>query len=104
MAKHMLMTGVALDAERALALGPRERASTPTSWRPRSALAGALADGPPLAISAAKRLVDAGPELPFADGGRRSSATPWRRSSTPTIGAEGLAAFKAKRAPVFTGR
>ena len=71
-------------------------------WPRRSSFARSLAAGPPLALAAAKRLVDQGVELPF------DTAVGLERDAVALLfatadRAEGVAAFLEKRQPAFTG-
>jgi enoyl-CoA hydratase len=103
-AKHLLMTGEQLSADEALAWGLVNRV-VPTGEVVGAALelARSLGSAPPLALAAAKRLVDDGGELPFAHAvGLERDAVALLFDTDDRK--EGVAAFLAKRAPVFTGR
>ena len=100
--KHLLMTGAALDAERALGLGLINSIADDVVAEALAVAAG-LGDGPPLALAAAKRLVDAGVELPLADAISLERMTVAGLFDTDDR-REGIAAFNAKRAPTFSGR
>src|SRR3954454_983831 len=100
--KHLLMTGTALGADRALELGLINSIADDVIGE-ALALAAALADGPPLALAAAKRLVDEGVELPFTEAVLLERQTVSGLFDTDDR-REGIAAFNAKRAPSFSGR
>lgn len=102
-ANRLLLTGEPLDAAGAHAVGFCEP-PTPRGGAFEAALglAGTVAQGPPLALAAAKQLVREGRELAFTEAvtfeqevGRRLFAT--------ADGAEGVRAFLEKRAAEFRG-
>ena len=101
-AKHLLMTGATLMAPDALAFGLVNSLHDDVLAAALE-LATTLAAGPPLAIAAAKRLVDAGVELSLDDGINLERATVSDLFDTHDR-VEGIAAFMAKRPPTFTGR
>jgi enoyl-CoA hydratase len=103
-AKHLLMTGETLGASDALRWGLVNKV-VPEGHALASSmeLARTLALGPPMAIAAAKRLVDEGPELPF------DTAVGLEREVVAMLFAtadrqEGVTAFLEKRLPRFTGQ
>ncbi|HUF97542.1 MAG TPA: enoyl-CoA hydratase/isomerase family protein [Ilumatobacter sp.] len=101
-AKHMLMTGIPLSADAALGYG-LINAIHDDVVDAALELAQSLATGAPLALAAAKRLVDAGTEMTLADG------IVFEREVVSALfdthdRVEGIAAFNAKRQPTFTGR
>jgi enoyl-CoA hydratase len=103
-AKHLLMTGEPLGADDALRWGLVNRVVPAGEALAMSLeLAKSLATGPPIALAAAKRLVDEGVELPFdtAVGLERDAVA---MLFTTDDRREGVAAFLEKRQPVFTGR
>ena len=103
-AKHLLMTGERLSAEEALRWGLVNRVVPAGEALAASLeLARSLATGPPMALAAAKRLVDEGVELPFgtAVGLERDAVA---MLFTTDDRKEGVAAFLEKRQPTFTGR
>ena len=67
------------------------------------ALAAEIAAMPPLAVLAAKELVNAAQELPLQDGIRLERRLFHMLAATEDK-AEGMAAFVEKRAPVWKGR
>jgi enoyl-CoA hydratase len=100
--KHLLMTGAALGADRALELGLINSVADDVVGE-ALAVAARLAEGPPLALAAAKRLVDDGVELPFDEAVVLERSTVSGLFDTDDR-REGIAAFNAKRAPSFSGR
>lgn len=101
-AKHLLMTGASMSAAAALGFGlvnAIHEAVLPAAME----LAAALVTGPPQALAAAKHLVDAGGEMTLAEGINLERTTVSALFDTHDR-IEGIAAFVAKRAPVFTGR
>ena len=103
-AKHLLMTGEPLGSADALRWGLVNRVVPAGEALAASLeLARSLASGPPMALAAAKRLVDEGVELPF------DTAVGLEREVVAMLFAttdreEGVTAFLEKRQPVFTGR
>ena len=100
-AKYLLMTGNPLSADAALGYGLLNAIHDDVLVAAME-LARTLAAGPPHALAAAKRLVDAGAEMTLAEG-----ITFERRTVSGLFDTadrvEGIAAFVAKRPPVFTG-
>jgi len=102
-AKQMILTGEPITAERAHALGlVNELAAPGEALTAALALARQLAAGAPLALAAGKRLVDHGPGLDLA------AAISYEGESVAMVfgtadRAAGLAAFRERRPPVFTG-
>jgi enoyl-CoA hydratase len=102
-AKHLLLTGESMSCEDAHRLGlVNQVAEDGQSLDVAVDLATRLAELPPLALAAAKRLVDKGGELPFD-----SAIALERETVTMLFGtddrAEGISAFLEKRPPIFTG-
>ena len=103
-AKHLLMTGEPLGADDALRWGLVNRVVPAGDALAASLeLARSLAAGPPMALAAAKRLVDEGVELPF------DTAVGLERDAVALLfatadRAEGVAAFLEKRTAAFVGR
>ena len=104
LAKQMILTGEPITAERAHAVGlVNELAGPGQALTAALGLAAQLAAGAPLALSAGKRLVDQGLGLDLA------AAIGYERESIGRLfgtadRAEGLAAFRERRPPTFTGR
>ncbi|MEZ5266001.1 MAG: enoyl-CoA hydratase-related protein [Acidimicrobiales bacterium] len=96
------MTGEPLDAARALALGLINEVAD-DALAAALALGERLADGPPAALAAAKRLVDVGVTMPLAAGIVLERETVAGLFATEDR-AEGIAAFLEKRPPSFSGR
>ena len=98
------MTGEPLGADEALRWGLVNRVVPSGEALAASLeLARSLAAGPPMALAAAKRLVDEGVEMPFdtAVGLERDAVA---MLFTTDDRQEGVAAFLEKRPPRFTGR
>lgn len=104
LAKQMILTGEPITAERAYAVGlVNELAGPGQALTAALGLAARLAAGAPLALAAGKRLVDQGLGLDLA------AAIGYERESVGRLfgtadRAEGLAAFRERRPPTFTGR
>ena len=102
--KQMLMTGEPLDATAAHRIGlVNEVVAAGEGVEAAVALGARLASMPPLALAAAKRLVDRGALLPL------DAAITLERETVSMLFAtedrvEGVGAFLAKRAPTFRGR
>lgn len=101
-AKHMLLTGVPLSADDAHRLGLVNSIHDDVLDAALD-LATTLADGPPRALAAAKRLVDVGGPLPLEAGVLLERETVAALFDTEDR-IEGLAAFLEKRPPRFSGR
>jgi enoyl-CoA hydratase len=104
LAKQLLMTGETLDAVAAYRMGllnelVDDGEALPAALR----LATVMSALPPLALAAAKVLVDEGGPLPLGAGIAIERDTVAMLSSTADA-AEGIDAFLAKRAPSFHGR
>ena len=97
-AKRMVMTGAAISAEQAYAIGLVEEVVAD----PRSAgleLAASLAAGGPLAQRTAKALIDRHVD----EAGLRAERAEWHRLWATRARSEAIAAFLAHRQAVFTG-
>ncbi|MDO8362181.1 MAG: enoyl-CoA hydratase/isomerase family protein [Actinomycetota bacterium] len=101
-AKHMLLTGAPLDAATAAQFGLVNSIHDDVV-EAALALATSLAEGPPAALAAAKRLVDIGGELSLAEGIALERDTVAALFDTHDR-VEGLTAFREKRPPSFSGR
>jgi enoyl-CoA hydratase len=102
-AKHLLMTGDPISAEVALAHGLINEVVDGGVLDAALALAARLAVGPPLALAAAKRLVDEGGQMGLEGG------IVFERETISTLFGtedrrEGTRAFLEKRTPTFEGR
>jgi enoyl-CoA hydratase len=103
-ALQMLLTGTPLGAVDAHRLGlVNELSGDAPALVIAERLARELAAGPPLAHAAAKHLVQRGAVLPLTDAIDLERETVSELFATDDA-AEGLAAFRAKRAPEFRGR
>jgi enoyl-CoA hydratase len=103
-AKQMILTGEPLTASRAHAVGLVNEVAGPGEALPVAlGLARRLAAGAPQALAAGKRLIDRGSGMNLA-----AAISHERESVAMLFGtqdhAEGLAAFRARRPPTFTGR
>lgn len=101
-AKQLLMTGEPLSAAQALALGLVNDVAD-DALAAALALGEQLADGPPAALAAAKRLVDVGVTMPLAAGIVLERETVAGLFATEDR-LEGIGAFLEKRPPDFSGR
>ena len=103
-ARQMILTGEPVTAARAHEIGlVNELAGPGEGLTAALALAGQLAAGAPQALAVGKRLVNQGLEMNLA------AAIGYERKSVAMLfgtadRAAGHAAFRARRAPVFTGR
>ena len=103
-AMELVLTGRQVGAREALDLGIVSRVvPAEATIREAMAVGRVIADGPPLAIRAAKRSVQAAAELPLAAGLARERAAFFELFATEDQ-AEGMAAFTEKRAPRWSGR
>ncbi len=103
-AKQMILTGEPITAERAHALGLINELAAPGEAVPAAlSLAAQVAAGAPLALAAGKRLVDQGLGMDLA------AAISYEGESVSMLfgtadRAAGLAAFRERRPPTFTGQ
>ena len=104
LAMELILTGRTLDAHEAKSAGLVTMV-VPADQAVNAALdlAATIATMPPLAVRAAKRSVLAAANLPLAEGLRQERAAFFALFGTQDQ-REGMAAFVAKRSPVFTGR
>jgi enoyl-CoA hydratase/carnithine racemase len=100
----MLLTGDPIAAARALEWGLVTRVVPPDRLREEAlALAGLLAQRPPLAVAAIKRAVQRGLDGGLDAGLRREQEEFGRLLGSEDAG-EGLSAFLEKRPPTWRGR
>ncbi len=103
-AKQMILTGEPITAERAHALGLINELAAPGEAVPAAlSLAAQVAAGAPLALAAGKRLIDQGLGMDL------TAAISYEGESVSTLfgtadRAAGLAAFRERRPPTFTGQ
>jgi len=104
LAMELILTGRTLDAQEAKSAGLVTMV-VPADQTVSVALelAATIATMPPLAVRAAKRSVMSAANLPLAEGLRQERAAFFALFGTQDQ-REGMAAFVAKRPPVFTGR
>lgn len=103
-ASLMLLTGEAIDAERALAWGLVSEVLEPEALLPRAlALAATIASRPPIAAETAKATLAAAFELPMSGAIRYERELQGIAFATEDA-AEGRAAFAERRQGVFHGR
>lgn len=104
LAMELILTGRTLDAQEAKSAGLVTMV-VPADQTVSAALelAATIATMPPLAVRAAKRSVMSAANLPLAEGLRQERAAFFALFGTQDQ-REGMAAFVAKRPPVFTGR
>ena len=103
-AKYLLFTGESIPAAEALALGLVNKV-VPAAELEASVekLVARLAEKSPIALRRVKRLIDDGLEAPL-DGALRLEMIAWEAHAHAEDLKEGLAAFSAKRKPVYKGR
>jgi enoyl-CoA hydratase/carnithine racemase len=103
-AKDLILTGRRFDAQEALRLGVVNRVATTGELEATSLeLARAIAANGPVAVRAAKRAIDAGSELPLAEGLALEGEC-YAQTLATQDRLEALAAFAEKRPPRFEGR
>lgn len=99
----MILTAEPIAADQALAIGLVNRVVPPPALLETAmALAGSIAAQPPLAVAAALAAVTRGQDLPIEAGLALEAAAFAGLLPTADL-AEGLAAFRARRAPIFHG-
>jgi enoyl-CoA hydratase len=102
-ARQMILTGEPVTAERGHALGLVNVLAPPgEALIAALALAGQLTAGAPLALAAGKRLIEAGPGMDLAAAIGYEGESVAMLFGTADRDA-GLAAFRERRPPVFTG-
>lgn len=103
-ALQLIWSGEVFDAQEALRMGYVSRVVPGESLMAETmAYAKKLAEGPPVAIQMAKRLVYRGLDSPFLEGLEAAQAAMAIVQSTEDAD-EGRRAFREKRRPVFKGR
>ena len=103
-ARHLALTGEAIDAERAVHSGLIAEVVDDDQLQARAqALAAQLADGPTQAFIAVRNLMNSGNAHTLEQHLELEAAAQQRLGDTADF-AEGLAAFRDKRAPRFAGR
>lgn len=103
-ALEMLLSGDPIGASRALELGLVTRVVAPEALRAEAVgVAAMLAERPPLAVAAIKRVVRGGLDASLEEG-LRSEAEEFARLLATEDAAEGVTAFLQKRPPVWRGR
>ena len=103
-AMEMILTGVPITAQDALACGLVNRVVPAADlMRDARSLAAELAAKPPLALRYAMDAINRGAEMPFADACRLEAALFGMVMTTQDM-REGTAAFLEKRKPQFKGR
>ena len=103
-ALEMILTGEVIDAETALSIGlVRSVHPDESLMQEAMALGRELAEGPSLALRAAKKLTRASGGLDVGAGLRAEAAAQAETSASRDF-REGLAAFREKREPRFQGR
>lgn len=103
-ALRWILTGDVHSAEEALRLGLVTQVVEPEQLLPTALdVAQRLATRGPLALAAAKRVVDAGWDLPLADGLRKEARAFGRLFATADQ-KEGMTAFLQKRPATFSGK
>ncbi|WP_431301125.1 enoyl-CoA hydratase-related protein [Tabrizicola sp. BL-A-41-H6] len=100
-ATRMVLTGEIIDAATAYEWGIASHVADGPAFPTAAALADRIAQRAPLALAAAKRALVEGAESPLAFATERAG---FEALLDTTDKAEGIAAFRAKRRPGFSGR
>lgn len=100
-AMRMVLTGEIIDAPTALAWGIAAHLADGPALPPAEAIASRLAKRAPLALAAAKRALLAGEDKALALAEERAAFEALLDTADKV---EGIAAFRARRRPEFTGR
>jgi enoyl-CoA hydratase len=104
LAMRLLLLGEVLSADEALALGLLHRVVAPTELRACSeALAAEIAAAAPVALAYTKEAARSSADLPLSDG-LRLEADLASLLQTTSDRAEGIAAFLARRPPIYHGQ
>jgi len=103
--RELALTGRDIDAARARSLGLVSEvvADRDAAWAAADALAAEIASNPPLVVRGVKQVLDFGAGKSVADGLEYVAAWNSAFLASEDLG-EAMAAFTAKRAPVFRGK
>jgi enoyl-CoA hydratase/3-hydroxyacyl-CoA dehydrogenase len=103
-AKELVFLGDRLSADEALEIGLLNKVvSLDKLYEETENLAQRLAEGPPVALKAAKKVMNEGSELPLKEGLKLEAQSFYSLASTDDI-IEGISAFFERRKPEFKGK